>query len=144
MPRLIWVFAGRTCHFVRFVMMWLIFDNGSSEYVYFYNITVFAVLCLWQLLSPNNLVAMASPSIYIEIFSIYSYCHLEDEEEEPHAMNQSILYNNGKIFVAPASVWHTCLQYGTLAFRLSVCLSIWLSKSTVASTLEVEFVTSKL
>ena len=25
MPRLIWVFAGRTCHFVGFVMRWLIF-----------------------------------------------------------------------------------------------------------------------
>ena len=28
-------------------------------------------------------------------FSVHSFCHLEDEEEEPHAMNQSILYNNG-------------------------------------------------
>ena len=26
MPRLIWVFAGRTCYFVRFVMRWLIFS----------------------------------------------------------------------------------------------------------------------
>ena len=25
MPRLIWVFAGRTCHFVGFVMSWLIY-----------------------------------------------------------------------------------------------------------------------
>ena len=28
MPRLIWVFAGRTCHFVGFVMRWLIFQMG--------------------------------------------------------------------------------------------------------------------
>ena len=27
MPRLIWVFAGRTCHFVGFVMRWLIYQN---------------------------------------------------------------------------------------------------------------------
>ena len=25
MPRLMWVFAGRTCHFVGFVMLWLIY-----------------------------------------------------------------------------------------------------------------------
>ena len=27
MPRLIWVFTGRTCHFVGFVMRWLILQN---------------------------------------------------------------------------------------------------------------------
>ena len=30
---------------------------------------------------------------------IFSFCHLEDEEEEPHAMNQSILYNNGRKYL---------------------------------------------
>ena len=29
MPRLIWVFAGRTCHFIGFVMRWLIFFSHS-------------------------------------------------------------------------------------------------------------------
>ena len=29
MPRLIWVFAGRTCHFVGFVMRWLILQSGQ-------------------------------------------------------------------------------------------------------------------
>ena len=32
MPRLIWVFAGRTCHFVGFVMRWLI---NLFLYLYF-------------------------------------------------------------------------------------------------------------
>ena len=31
MPRLIWVFAGRTCHFVGFIMRWLIW-TASSEF----------------------------------------------------------------------------------------------------------------
>ena len=29
MPRLIWVFAGRTCHFICFVMRWLILWGGE-------------------------------------------------------------------------------------------------------------------
>ena len=32
MPRLIWVFAGRTCHFVGFVMCWLIFYFTNDGY----------------------------------------------------------------------------------------------------------------
>ena len=31
MPRLIWVFAGRTCHFVGFVMRLLIYFNVGSQ-----------------------------------------------------------------------------------------------------------------
>ena len=31
MPRLIWVFAGRTCHFVGFVMRWLIYFRSRTE-----------------------------------------------------------------------------------------------------------------
>ena len=31
MPRLIWVFAGRTCHFVDFVMRWLIFKLCKTK-----------------------------------------------------------------------------------------------------------------
>ena len=32
MPRLIWVIAGRTCHFVGFVMMWLICNYWVLRY----------------------------------------------------------------------------------------------------------------
>ena len=31
MPRLIWVFAGRTCYFVGFVMPWLIYPQKTSQ-----------------------------------------------------------------------------------------------------------------
>ena len=38
MPRLIWVFAGSTCHFVEFVMLWLIlclhYDVINQEFFY--------------------------------------------------------------------------------------------------------------
>ena len=30
LPRLIWVFAGRTCHIVGFVMMWLIYRSRNN------------------------------------------------------------------------------------------------------------------
>ena len=35
MPRLIWVFAGRTCHFVGFVMRWLkwLCNNNSDNFI---------------------------------------------------------------------------------------------------------------
>ena len=33
MPRLIWVFAGRTCHFVGFVMRWLKFASKVAIFV---------------------------------------------------------------------------------------------------------------
>ena len=32
MPRLIWVFAGRTCHYVGFVMRWLILLSPTQTY----------------------------------------------------------------------------------------------------------------
>ena len=33
MPRPIWVFTGRTCHFVGFVMRWLIWWNMKKKYI---------------------------------------------------------------------------------------------------------------
>ena len=35
MPRLIWVFAGRACHFVGFVMRWLIWLPQTYLYLHF-------------------------------------------------------------------------------------------------------------
>ena len=38
MPRLIWVFAGRTCHFVGFVMRWLNSFFVHCQYALFFNV----------------------------------------------------------------------------------------------------------
>ena len=38
MPRLIWVFAGRTCHFVSFVMLRLIYCTIAVVHVYYVNL----------------------------------------------------------------------------------------------------------
>ena len=49
MPRLIWVFAGRTCHFVGFVTMWLI-----SEISLLQDIFMFLIKQLRGLEDPNS------------------------------------------------------------------------------------------
>ena len=45
MPRLIWVFAGHTCHFVGFVMGWHI-SKDRDQSVYLHGCTVYAFLSL--------------------------------------------------------------------------------------------------
>ena len=46
MPRLIWVFPGRTCHFVGFVMSWLKWFRITLE-VFLINNFVFSPFCLF-------------------------------------------------------------------------------------------------
>ena len=48
MPRLIWVFARRTCHFVRFIMRPLIFCLNSETGTSFFKTCISKWAALWQ------------------------------------------------------------------------------------------------
>ena len=55
---LIWVFAGRTCHFVGFVMHWLIFDTlgmfGRFSVIVNYHYKNIPIQIYWKFYRPKN------------------------------------------------------------------------------------------
>ena len=53
MPRLIWIFAGRTCHFVGFVMQWLTWKK-HVQYIYWRCLEKVIITVQTQHQKPHN------------------------------------------------------------------------------------------
>ena len=89
MPRLIWVFAGRTCHFVGFVMRWL----------------KWAMLCenvplmhMWTAKDQTSL-CMSAVGSGLEVIKLFS-CSTQLSMKFVLLINLKLLRNNRKFFLA--------------------------------------------
>ena len=77
MPRLIWVFAGRTCHFVGFVMRRLIFV-ASKLHVYWFGVNCFTEIDLSSNLEWRIASVHADMTWLYEVISKFVWDRLDE------------------------------------------------------------------
>ena len=70
MPRLI--FAGRTCHFVGFVMWWLICANGSA---FLNHKHVYIWATMWHVRPTRTQISLRFPAVWFRVFVVLMKKH---------------------------------------------------------------------